>query len=126
MRFLQLTCGTTLLLLAVQTAISGEAPVGLSATAPAEGRAIKTDQGYMTEYKVTIPGTSVAFEMVPIPGGKFKMGSPDAEEGREENEGPQFDVEVGPFWMSKYEMTWAEYRQYMALYGIFKEFDRAR
>jgi formylglycine-generating enzyme required for sulfatase activity len=32
-------------------------------------------------------------------------------------------VDVAPFWMSKYELTWAEYRQYMALYGIFKEFD---
>ena len=79
----------------------------------------------MTEYKLTIPGTSVTFEMVPIPGGKFKMGSPDGEEGRQENEGPQFDVDVSPFWMSKYELTWAEYRQYMALYGIFKEFTRA-
>jgi len=124
MRFLQLTCGATLfVLLAVQTAVSGEAPVGLSAAPPAEGRAIKTDQGYMTEYKVTIPGTSVTFEMVPIPGGKFKMGSPDSEEGREETEGPQFEVEVAPFWMSKYELTWAEYRLYLALYGIFKEFD---
>ncbi|NLF69168.1 MAG: formylglycine-generating enzyme family protein [Candidatus Anammoximicrobium sp.] len=122
MRFLHLTCGAAWLLLAVQTAISGEAVVGLSDTAPGEGRAIKTDQGYMTEYKMTIPGTSVTFEMVPIPGGKFNMGSPDAEEGREDNEGPQFEVEVSPFWMSKYELTWAEYRQYLALYGIFKEF----
>jgi len=97
--------------------------VGLSATAPAAGRAIKTELGYMTEYKVTIPGTNVVFEMVPIPGGSFKMGSPEDEEGRQENEGRQFVVNVEPFWMGKFEVTWAEYRQYMALYGIFKEFE---
>jgi formylglycine-generating enzyme required for sulfatase activity len=27
-----------------------------------------------------------------------------------------------PFWMGKYEVTWAEYKRYIALYGIFKEF----
>lgn len=115
-------CFASLVVLAAQTAISADQTVGLSPTAPAEGRAIKTDQGYMTEYKATIPGTSVTFEMVPIPGGKFKLGSPESEEGRQEVEGPQIDVEVSPFWMSKFELTWAEYRQYLALYGIFKEF----
>jgi formylglycine-generating enzyme required for sulfatase activity len=70
---------------------------------------------------MTIPGTEVTFEMVPIPGGKFKMGSPNTEEGREDGEGPQFMVELEPFWMGKYEVTWAEYRRYMALYGTFKE-----
>ncbi len=123
MRVLQLIGYATLGFLAAATANSAETVVGLSATAPAEGRAIKTDQGYMSEYPVTIPGTSVTFEMVPIPGGKFKMGSPEMEGGREDNEGPQFDVQVAPFWMGKFEITWAEYRQYMALYGIFKEFD---
>lgn len=123
MRFLRGMYCTWFVVLAVQTRMSAGETVGLSPTAPAEGRAIKTDQGYMTEYKATIPGSSVTFEMVPIPGGKFKLGSPDAEEGRQEIEGPQVVVEVGPFWMSKFELTWAEYRQYMALYGIFKEFD---
>jgi formylglycine-generating enzyme required for sulfatase activity len=116
-------CFTFFVVLALATAMSAEETVGLSPTAPAEGRAIKTHLGYMTEYKVTIPGTNVTFEMVPIPGGTFKLGSPETEEGREEIEGPQVVVEVAPFWMSKFELTWAEYRQYMALYGIFKEFD---
>ena len=81
---------------------------------PAEGRSVSTDQGYMVPYKMTIPGTDAAFEMVPIPGGKFKMGSPKSEADREEAEGPQFEVEVAPFWMGKYEVTWAEYKQYIA------------
>jgi len=77
----------------------------------------------MVPYKMTIPGTEATFEMVPIPGGKFMMGSPDSEDDRQDNEGPQFTVEVEPFWMGKYEVAWAEYKQYMALYGIFKEFE---
>lgn len=97
--------------------------VGLAPTAPTTGRSVQTDAGYMVPYKAVIPGTSVEFEMVPIPGGTFTMGSPDDEEGREGNEGPQFTVRVEPFWMARCEVTWAEYRQYMALYGIFKEFE---
>lgn len=97
--------------------------VGLADAAPSEGHFVKTDRGYMVPYKMTIPGTEVTFEMVPIPGGKFMMGSPDSEEDRQDNEGPQFEVEVEPFWMGKYEVTWAEYKRYMALYGVFKEFE---
>lgn len=123
MRICQVTGFATMVLWAAGVSGFAAETVGLSATAPAEGRAIKTERGYMTEYKVTIPGTSVVFEMVPIPGGTFKMGSPEDEEGREDNEGPQFEVEVAPFWMGKFEVTWAEYRLYLALYGIFKEFE---
>src|SRR5207237_44203 len=36
----------------------------------------------MKPYKDIIGGTDVGFEMVPIPSGKFVMGSPDAEKGR--------------------------------------------
>jgi len=32
----------------------------------------------MKPYAMEIPGTDVTYEMVPIPGGKFKMGSPEA------------------------------------------------
>jgi formylglycine-generating enzyme required for sulfatase activity len=77
----------------------------------------------MVPYTVTIPGTEATFEMLPIPGGVGVVGSPEDEDDREDNEGPQFRVEVEPFWMSKYEVTWEEYKQYMALYGIFKEFE---
>jgi len=97
--------------------------IGMSDTAPSEGRSVETDQGFMVPYKMIIPGTDAEFEMVPIPGGKFMMGSPESEDDREENEGPQFEVELAPFWMGKYEVAWAEYKHYMALYGIFKEFE---
>jgi formylglycine-generating enzyme required for sulfatase activity len=53
-----------------------------------------------------------SFDMVPIPGGTFLMGSPDSEKGRNENEGPQRPVAVKPFWMAKLETAWDEYDVY--------------
>ena len=47
--------------------------------------------------------------MVPIPGGKFVMGSPDGEPGAQPDEGPQHEVEISPFWMGGCEVTWNEY-----------------
>lgn len=60
-------------------------------------------------YRETIPGSDVTFDLVPIPGGKFAMGSPAGEVGRTENEGPQVDVEIDPFWMGRCEVRWDEY-----------------
>ncbi len=55
---------------------------GITKNEPESGRFVKFDGGYMVPYKVTIPGTDVSFEMEPIPGGKFKFGSPESEEDR--------------------------------------------
>jgi formylglycine-generating enzyme required for sulfatase activity len=41
------------------------------------------------------------------------MGSPESEKGRKDDEGPQHEVEISPFWMSKYEMTWDAYDVWM-------------
>ncbi len=60
-------------------------------------------------YLETIPGTNHSFVMVPIPAGEVLMGSPEGEEGREPNEGPQITAKVGPYWMAAYEVTWDEY-----------------
>ncbi|MGD8846759.1 MAG: formylglycine-generating enzyme family protein [Desulfobacteraceae bacterium] len=49
-----------------------------------------------------------------IPGGEFLMGSPDSEEGRCENEGPQHSVRVPDFYMGRYMVTNEEYDQYLA------------
>src|SRR5262249_40320993 len=53
------------------------------------------------------------FDMVPIPGGKFVMGSSAGEAGRKEDEGPQHEVEIDPFWMGRCEVTWNEYEIWM-------------
>ncbi|MBL8236915.1 MAG: SUMF1/EgtB/PvdO family nonheme iron enzyme [Bryobacterales bacterium] len=69
--------------------------------------------GPFTPYKATIPNTVVSFEMVPIPGGEFTMGTPETEKGRSPDEGPQRKLKVEPFWMGKFEVTWDEYRFFM-------------
>jgi formylglycine-generating enzyme required for sulfatase activity len=68
----------------------------------------------MKPYTENIPATEVTFDMVPIRGGKFMMGSPDDEDDRNDDEGPQHEVAIEPFWMGKYEVTWDEYE----LWGV--------
>jgi formylglycine-generating enzyme len=111
--------------LSIEFAKADEAPVGFSATAPASGPQIKTEQGYMVPYEVTIPGSDVKFEMVPISPGTFKLGSPVEESGRKEDEGPQVEIEVPAFWMGKCEVTWAEYKYFMRMNDLFRSFETA-
>lgn len=51
-------------------------------------------------------------EFVWIPGGCFQMGSPKTEKGHDEDEEPIHEVCVDGFWMSKYEITNAQYQQF--------------
>tara|TARA_B100000959_G_scaffold198948_1_gene208109 strand:- start:429 stop:1844 length:1416 start_codon:yes stop_codon:yes gene_type:complete len=67
----------------------------------------------MKPFTDKVPDSLVSFEMVPIRGGAFLMGSPAGEKGRKENEGPQRRVKVSPFWMGKHEVTWDEYAKFM-------------
>lgn len=98
--------------------------VGISDTPPANGRSVKSPQGYLIPYEETVPGTSVTFRMMPIPGGTFKLGSPAGEPQRKPDEGPQVEVRVAPFWMSEHEVTWSEYRPFMDLYNVYKNRQR--
>ncbi len=66
----------------------------------------------MDPYSETIPGTEITFEMIPIPGGTFQMGSPGSEADRLEHEGPVHPVKIAPFWMGKHEVTWDEYDEF--------------
>ena len=59
--------------------------------------AVAASEAEMKNYKEVLAGANTSFEMVPIKGGKFLMGSPDSEPGRSEDEGPQHEVEVEPF-----------------------------
>lgn len=63
----------------------------------------------MKPYTEKIANTELSFDMVPIPGGEFTMGSPAGEKNREDDEGPQIQVKIEPFWMGKHEVTWNEY-----------------
>ncbi|MBN8653568.1 MAG: SUMF1/EgtB/PvdO family nonheme iron enzyme [Cytophagales bacterium] len=63
-------------------------------------------------YEQTIPGTAIAFKMVAIPAGKFTMGSAITERGRQEDEGPQKEIQLSGFWMGAKEVTFAEWDLY--------------
>ena len=67
----------------------------------------------MKAYTETLPGTTLQFDMVPIPGGEFIMGSPESEENRQPDEGPAHRVTVAPFWMSPLEVSWNIYEMFM-------------
>jgi formylglycine-generating enzyme required for sulfatase activity/mono/diheme cytochrome c family protein len=60
-------------------------------------------------YTQKMPGSSVSFEMIAIPGGEIAIGSPENELGREKSDLPQRKVAVKPFWMGKCEVTWQEF-----------------
>jgi formylglycine-generating enzyme required for sulfatase activity len=66
-----------------------------------------------TSYRDTIPGTTISFEMIAIPGGKFLMGSPQNEKGRRQDENPLHSVEIDSFWIGKYEIMWDEYELFV-------------
>jgi formylglycine-generating enzyme required for sulfatase activity/nitrate/TMAO reductase-like tetraheme cytochrome c subunit len=76
-----------------------------------------TQEAYTEPEKVTtfenytekIPGSSVSFDMVALPGGKFQMGSPENEPFRRSDEGPVRNVTLSKFWIAKTEVTWDEY-----------------
>lgn len=67
----------------------------------------------MADYEAKIPQTGVLYHMVAIPGGEFLMGSPPDEAHRRDDEGPQRIVEVAPFWMGKFEVTWEQFEPFM-------------
>ena len=81
-------------------------PAALRAQEPAGAAAA------MKPYVEAIPNSTVTFQMLPIPGGTYEMGSPKDEPKRSADEGPQHPVTINPFWMGRTEITWEEYDQY--------------
>ncbi len=63
----------------------------------------------MKPYAEIIEQTDATIEMVPIRGGTFLMGSPDSEPDGQEDEGPQHQVKISPYWLGKHEITWDAY-----------------
>ncbi len=109
----------------VSRAIAKETPAatgpGVVAEKPAGGHFVEVDGGYMVPYTESLPGTDITFEMMPVPGGEFLMGSQDSERDRAADEGPQVRIKVEPFWIAKCEVNWAEYQSFMSLYDAFKK-----
>jgi formylglycine-generating enzyme required for sulfatase activity len=62
---------------------------------------------------ITLPN-NVKLDMVWIAPGEFVMGSPDSENGRGSNEGPQTRVRLSKgYWLGKYEVTQAQWQALM-------------
>jgi len=58
--------------------------------------------------------TFAGIEMVWIPPGEFMMGSPENEEGRDDDEGPRHKVTISRgFWLGKYEITKVQWEKAM-------------
>ncbi len=53
----------------------------------------------------TVAEPELSVELISIPAGSFRMGSPDDEEGRLENEGPVHEVRVSAFQCMRYPVT---------------------
>lgn len=87
----------------------GRVPTDWPAPTPPPAEALADSQESMRPYVQPISDTDVTIELIPIPGGTFRMGSPDSEAERSEDEGPQTEVTVSPFWMGKFEITWDQY-----------------
>ncbi len=101
-------------------------PAGIAEEQPEEGHFVQIENGpyagrFMIPYEATIPGSKVNYLMTPIPGGTTLIGSPDDEDGRGDDEGPQFSVTTEPFWMGVHEITWDEFETFAKLETQFKE-----
>lgn len=105
---------------------SQKAPAAPAAAAPADPkemalvekirariaeRAAKAPAGPAAAYTVTIPNTTVAYGMAPIPAGEFQMGS--GAPGAKPDEQPVHAVRLDAFWMQTHEVTWDSYLMFM-------------
>lgn len=81
---------------------------------------VATGEADMKPYKEKIEQADVSFELLPIPSGTFMMGSPEDEPDRNEDEGPQREVKIDAFWMSKTEITWDVYDVWASDLDIFR------
>jgi len=74
---------------------------------------VASEPDEMRAYTDRILGSKATFDMVPVPGGTFLMGSPSDEDDRHPAEGPQRRVTIEPFWMGAHEVTWDAYHVFM-------------
>lgn len=90
--------------LAAQPVLEAEAPPTEVTPAAPEPEALHADTA-----PPEAPACAVCPETVSLPGGTFRMGSPDTEASREPIEGPLREVTLKPFAISRGEVTAAEW-----------------
>jgi formylglycine-generating enzyme required for sulfatase activity len=91
-------------------------------TVDRKGTVIAKSPQVVQIYTETLP-EGLNLEMVAIPSGKFMMGSPESEHQRFDDEGPQHEVTVPPFFMGKYAVTQAQWRSVAGLPQVERELD---
>jgi formylglycine-generating enzyme required for sulfatase activity len=62
-----------------------------------------------SNYSREIPGSKLSFKMVAIKGGSFLMGSAKTDKAAKPDEGPAKSIELSPYWIGAYEVTYDEY-----------------
>lgn len=65
-------------------------------------------------FEETIPGTSVAFKMIAIPAGTFRMGGSENDQFCQADELPSRQVTLSRFFMAETEVTWEQYWAFYA------------
>lgn len=109
---------------AADTTAAPTKPPGIATEKPADGPSVALEDGtFMVPYTQRIPGTDISFEMIPVPGGAFTFGSPEDADEFVEDEGPTVPLKVKPMWVAKTETRWDMYKEYMRMYGVFKQFE---
>lgn len=83
-------------------------------TVDRQGNEIRRETYIARSFTETLP-QSVSLEMVTIPSGEFMMGSPETEDERSGDEGPQHRVAVQSFLLGKYPITQEQWRVVAAL-----------
>lgn len=79
-----------------------------------------SSESEMKPYREIIEHTEATIDMLPIPGGKFQMGSPESEAEHKPDESPVHEVEISPFWMAKTEITWDAYDVWMSDLDLYR------
>ena len=83
--------------------------IGCGTKYPLQFTPINPADGFHFSY--TDNDTGIEFML--LEAGNFTMGSPENEEGRDKDEGPQHTVYIDSFYISKYEITQSQWKEIM-------------
>ena len=95
---------------------TGEGSMGQSL--PVEPKDTQGSFGFNSERPgAVIKDCKTCPEMVVVPAGRFNMGSPETEDGRDQDEGPQHWVDMPAFAIGKHEITRGQFAQFVRATG---------
>jgi len=95
-----------------------------TATLNSQGRLVQRHPLFAKVFHEEL-ASGIRLEMVEIPTGRFLMGAPPGQKGAYPNEKPQHEVTVSGFYMSRQEITQAQWRAIAGLPKVFVELNPA-